>query len=127
VPFGARLAAALVALLPLAACGDGNGSSGPPATVPGGRPLEVSGDEYSFEPSRAVAAAGELEIVLDNRGSLAHNLKLMQGDRDLGGTATFRGGESRRATVRLGRGDYRMVCTVGNHEQLGMVGSLKVR
>ena len=99
-------------------------------TVAAGQELRVAADEYSFDPARVTVAAGPpgaLEIVLDNRGSLAHNLKVFRGDRELGGTPTFPGGEARPGRVRLAAGRYRMVCTVGNHEELGMTGQLELR
>jgi plastocyanin len=61
-----------------------------------------------------------------NAGSLAHDLRVFRGDREVGGTPAFQGG-SRTATLRLGPGDYRMVCTVGDHAQLGMRAVLRVR
>ena len=89
------------------------------------------GDEYSFDPETVIVEGGSgpasLEITLENRGALAHNLKLLQGDRTLGGTTTFQGGETRGAQITLRPGDYEMVCTVGNHAELGMVGSLTIR
>jgi hypothetical protein len=72
-----------------------------------------------------VRGHGRVRMVQYNQGSLAHNLKVFQGDRELGGTPTFLRG-TRSATVRLAPGSYRMVCTVGNHEELGMVGELEV-
>ena len=104
-------------------------SGGPPVTVPAGREVRVAGDEYSFTPAKVVVAGtkGPVKVTLDNRGSLAHNLKLFAGERELGGTPTFTGGESRSGSVRLPPGRYRMVCTVGNHEELGMTGTLEVR
>ena len=116
----------------LAGCGGDEPSSnggGPPVTVPAGREVRVTGREYSFTPAKVVLAGtkGPVEVTLDNRGSLAHNLKLFAGERELGGTPTFTAGEARSGSVRLRRGRYRMVCTVGNHEELGMTGTLEVR
>jgi plastocyanin len=114
----------------LAGCGDDDegGSEGPSATVPAGTELRVTGDEYSFEPARVVVnGAGELKVTLRNRGGLAHNLKLIRDGREAGGTPTFPGGQTRSGTARLQRGEYEMVCTVGNHADLGMVGKLEVR
>lgn len=137
-PAAAALAAALAAAaLAVAACGDGYGTgdgepAGRAATVPAGKPVVVVGDEYSFDPARVTVEGGgrggPVEIVLRNEGALAHNLKLFAGDRDLGGTPTFQGGgRARSGTVELAPGRYRMVCTVGDHERLGMVGTLEVR
>jgi plastocyanin len=86
------------------------------------------GREYHFDPSTVVVvgAGREVRLRFANEGSLAHNLRVLSGDRDLGGTPTFQGG-ARSATLELAPGNYRMICTVGNHAELGMKGSLRVR
>ena len=132
-----RLAPAFVLFaLALAACGD-SGEKGPGGggslTVEAVRDGRVEASEYDFDPSRIVVtgAAGEaspeLSLTLDNRGSLAHNLKVFEGDRQLGGTPTFEAGRRRSGSVRVAPGKYELVCTVGNHAELGMVGTLEVR
>ena len=121
---------ALLAVL-LPACGDDEREGGRAATVPAAKGLRVAGDEYRFDPKRVVITGakggGPLEVTLANKGALAHNLKLFRGDRELGGTPTFQGGRTRSGRVALAPGRYRMVCTVGNHAELGMVGELQVR
>ena len=112
-----------------AGCGAGRdkkGPTGPVKSVPAGQPVRVVAKEYSFTPAR-VSTDGSmpLRVALDNQGDLAHNLKVFQGDRQLGGTPTFQEG-IREASLTLAPGKYRMVCTVGNHEELGMVGDLEV-
>ena len=93
-----------------------------------GEPVSVVATEYAFDPATVVLEqSSELELELDNRGSLAHNLRVQEGEQDIGGTETFQGGESRTATVELEPGSYRMICSVGNHEELGMSGDLEVR
>jgi plastocyanin len=127
-----RLAAitALCACL-LPACGGGGDDedAGPATTVGAGEKLRVAGTEYAFDPENAVVTGGggRLEIVLENKGSLAHNLKVEQDGRDLGGTPTFQGGRTESGTVELKPGRYEMICTVGNHAELGMVGTLVVK
>ena len=89
--------------------------------------MRVVAKEYSFDPSTIVMPrAGTLRLTLVNEGSLAHNLKLMEHGEELGGTPSFPGGESRSARVRVERGSYEYVCTVGDHAELGMKGTLKV-
>ncbi len=68
-----------------------------------------------------------VEIRFRNRGSLAHNLKVFEGSREVGGTPTSQGGMSRSTRLSLKPDDYRLVCTVGDHAERGMVGRLKVR
>ena len=97
-------------------------------TVPAGATVRVVGDEYSFDPARVVVrGAGPLTITLRNRGDLAHNLKLFRGDEEVGGTPTFPGGRTESGRVNLEHGNYEMVCTVGDHADLGMTGTLTVR
>ena len=88
----------------------------------------VTGREYGFAPNRVTVLSGGGPITLrfTNKGSLAHDLRVFHGGRDVGGTPAFQGG-SRTATLNLAPGDYRMVCTVGDHAQLGMTGLLRVR
>jgi plastocyanin len=108
----------------LAGCGDDDEPTRS-ATVPAGETLVVEGDEYAFDPGRIVVTGqGALRIRFDNTGNLAHNLVVVDGDRRVAGTSAITGGESRELTVRGRAGRYRMVCTVGDHEELGMTGEL---
>jgi plastocyanin len=121
----------------LAGCGgDGEDKQAPEAratTIQSGAPLQVRAEEYSFDPGRVTiagaprAGAVKLEIDLDNRGDLAHNLKLEREGEEIGGTPTFVGGQPRSGTVSVKPGRYTMVCTVGDHAQRGMRGELDVR
>jgi plastocyanin len=135
---GATLAALALAgvgvagcLYSLAGCGSEDGP-GRTATVANDAPIKVVADEYSFDPETLVVktGAGGVEATvpfrLQNDGALAHNLKVFDGETELGGTPIFQGGETRFGRVALKPGEYRMVCTVGNHEELGMTGTLEV-
>jgi plastocyanin len=127
---GRSLAALLCAGLVVGCGGEGERASRA-LTVESGKTIRVVGKEYSLHPSRIVVtgAVGEttLRIALDNEGTLAHNVRVFRGDRELGGTPTFQGGQSRSGTVRLPPGSYRMICTVGDHAALGMHGRLELR
>jgi plastocyanin len=122
-----RSAITLAALaLLVAGCG-GNDKPGATVTAPANGSVRVTGKEYSFDPSTIVVRrAGTLRLTLDNKGSLAHNIKVEKDGRVIGGTPAFPAGESRSATVRLASGTYEFVCTVGDHAELGMKGTLKV-
>jgi plastocyanin len=120
------LTLALCSLL-VAACGDDD-EPGRTATAPANAKLRVVADEYSFDPSTIVlTGAGTLTLTLPNQGSLAHNLKLFRGDEEIGGTPTLPAGRTESTRLNLEHGSYRMVCTVGDHEELGMTGRLRVR
>jgi uncharacterized cupredoxin-like copper-binding protein len=124
-----RLAVPCAVLLAAAGCG-GNDGGGPArgATAAAGGTLTVTAHEYSFDPNRVVVnGAGALRIVLRNDGDLAHDIHLRKDGRDIGGTPSFAGGGSRSVRLRLGRGNYELLCTVGDHAELGMRGKLRVR
>ena len=121
--------ATLLAVAALAAGCGGDDEDEPGRTVraaPGGV-VEIVGTEYRFDPENVVMSGpGRLTIRLANRGALAHDVRVLQGERDVGGTPTFQGGRTRGSTVALRRGTYELICSVGNHAELGMRGSLKV-
>jgi plastocyanin len=128
---GRTLACALVAIAAIAACGGAEDPPDIPATVRAGAPLEVAAREYVFAPNRVTVrdARGPVRqrIVLRNRGELAHNVELLDGDRVVGKLRGFPAGEQGTLTVELRPGEYRFVCTVADHDEKGMRGTLTVR
>jgi plastocyanin len=119
------------AALGLVACGDDDegGDGGPAVTVQKGQPIKVSGSEYKFDPGNIVVegGGGAVTIELENTGSLAHNLEIQKSSEKVAASPTFQGGETRSFTADLAPGEYEMICTVGDHAQLGMKGKLTVR
>jgi plastocyanin len=128
-----RASAAFLALFGvvfLASCGDDDSGGGRTATVPGDSPVRIVGNEYSFDPETVIVTGGatRLELEFANEGSLAHNVRVFRGERELGGSPTFGGGQTRTGRVMLpGPGEYELICTVGNHQELGMTGALELR
>jgi plastocyanin len=124
-----RRFALTLALAPLLAVGCG-GDDAPErtVTVPANGKVAVVGREYSFDPSEIVVrGAGRLTLTLRNKGSLAHNVKVLRANEEIGGTPSFPAGRSESATLNLEHGSYELVCTVGDHAELGMTGELVVR
>jgi plastocyanin len=124
-----RLAAPLAAVALAAGCGgDDQDEAGRTVTVDGGDTVVVTAREYSFDPERVVVeGGGPLTIELENAGDLAHNLRLRRGGQDVGGTPTFPGGRTESGRLRVKPGAYQMICTVGDHAELGMTGELEVK
>lgn len=90
------------------------------------REIMVEGDEYSFSPTTFELVAGEtVKITFKNTGKLPHNLTITE----LGiSTKTIGGGQTDSVTVTADKtGMYSFFCSVGNHRQLGMEGSLEIK
>jgi len=117
-----RLLAALLAAVLLSGCGGAG-----PVTQAGDGRLEITLDDFLIRPQNARARRGELTVVVTNAGRLGHNFRLRGGGRDPLEVPTLLPGDSDTASARLPPGSYRMLCTVANHEQLGMTGRLVVR
>lgn len=100
-------------------------------TVAPGGAVEMGADEYRFDPGRIVVrGAGRearIRITLVNRGTLAHNIHVREDERDLAATRSFKPGGERSVSLDLPPGTYDYVCTVADHEELGMVGKLEIR
>ena len=115
-------------LLAVGCGGDDSKQSSRTVTVDGGGTVEVTAREYSFDPDRVVVEGpGPLTIELKNVGDLAHNIRVRRGGEEVGGTPSFPGGRTESARVRLSPGKYELVCTVGDHADLGMRGELEVK
>jgi plastocyanin len=109
-----------------AGCG-GDDEPGRTVTAPANSSLRVTADEYSFDPSTIVVrGAGRLTLSLRNTGSLAHNLKLLRGEQEVGGTPTLPPGRTESTRLNLEHGSYRIICSVGDHAERGMTGTLRV-
>ena len=126
----APLATAL-ACAALAGCGDDSKESTGSAAVETGVSLAVAADEYSFKPGSITVRKGSraqavFAFSLKNDGSLPHDLRVRGGGDNLGGSEPIGGGESASARVTLAPGEYEIFCSIGDHEDLGMKGKLKV-
>ena len=125
----ALLVALALIVTSLSACGDEA-----PVRVEG-RELRVELDEFRIVPQNSTVASGRLRIVATNVGRVPHNLKVVKEDEEdrekppteLGGTGTAQPGETATFTFEdLGPGEYRIVCTITNHDDLGQYGKIIV-
>jgi plastocyanin len=117
-----RLTAALLAATALTGCG----GPGPVTQVRESR-LEITLDDFLIAPQNVRADRGRLTFAVTNRGRLGHNFRLRDEDGEPVAIATLLPGRSATASADLGPGRYKMLCTVANHEQLGMTGRIVVR
>ena len=90
------------------------------------REIEVSGDEYLFSPSSLSVKKGEkVKITFTNNGNLPHNLVI----DELGvSTKTIASGKSDTIEFTAdGDADLVFYCSIGNHKNLGMEGTIEVK
>jgi hypothetical protein len=98
--------------------------------------LRVRLDEYRIVPQHIVVQPGRLKIVVRNIGRQHHNLVVQVPDGPDGKPVDVPGG--RVDTVQPGEtgtpikidlkaGEYRLVCTIANHDDLGQYGELEVK
>jgi plastocyanin len=130
----ARLALLLllvVLTLGLAACGgdDEEATTTPPAGTDGGGgggTVQLATSEgISYDSTSAEASAGEVTIEYTNESGLPHNVTLEGGGVDGEGTETITEG-STSVTVNLEAGEYTFYCSVSQHREAGMEGTLVV-
>jgi plastocyanin len=117
-------AVGLLAVMVLVVTGCGGGE--PTARAPDGR-VAITLDDFSISPQRVRARAGETTFSIVNEGRIGHNFHVIGSKGEPVAVTTLLPGDRETATADLRRGTYRMVCTVSNHEELGMYGTLVVR
>ena len=83
--------------------------------------------DYRYRPQAVEAPRGRVTLTVVNRGRLSHTLRLTKGGREWLRVSAQLPGERTRVTKRLEPGGYKMFCGIGNHEELGMYGTLDVR
>ena len=125
LPTAAALAAVVLAL----------GACGGDEVFRTDRPiLRITLDEYRIMPQNVEVKAGRMKLVVRNAGRLTHNLAI-QVPNGPGGkptpvarVATMQPGQTAAPIkITLAPGEYRLACTIANHDDLGQFGTLKVR
>jgi hypothetical protein len=99
--------------------------------------LRISLDEYRILPQDIVARPGRIKIVVRNIGRLTHNLAIQIPPEDVDDkfeevpgarVESMQPGESAQPIkVTLKPGEYRLVCTIANHDDLGQYGKLVIK
>lgn len=87
--------------------------------------IKVSGSEFVFSPKTLTVKAGEkVRIAFKNNGKLSHNITI---DELNVASKTISSGETDTVEfVAQKTGSYVMYCSVGNHRQRGLEGSVEV-
>jgi hypothetical protein len=96
--------------------------------------LTLGDPEFAISPGSIKVRSGVIKIIARNKGKLTHNLRIEAVDDTEGATPkvygslpTMQPGQTAPSkTLRLSPGRYRLVCTIGNHENLGQYAELDV-
>jgi mono/diheme cytochrome c family protein len=102
-------------------------TSNKPVTAKAGK-LDIDADPtgaLAFTAAKAMAKAGGVELVMDNKASVDHNIAVKGSGLDEKGPVVGQGGVS-KLSVRLKPGKYEFYCSVPGHEAGGMKGELTV-
>ena len=127
-------AGAALLLAPLAACGDDDDTTSDPTTTTaaddgsadggagaGGTLTVGAQDSLKFDAESYEVPAGDVHVVYENEGSVAHTL-LIKGVGDF----KLAVGDTDEGDVELEPGTYELYCDVAGHEAAGMVAELTV-
>jgi plastocyanin len=118
----ARATVALVALAAVIGCGGDE-----PTAVVHDKTVEITLDEFLIAPQNLTAKPGRVTFRVADRGRLRHSFRIWGADSAPVEIESVFPGEETVRVGELARGEYRMVCTVSNHAELGMTGRLVVR
>ncbi|OGH47557.1 MAG: hypothetical protein A3A51_03165 [Candidatus Levybacteria bacterium RIFCSPLOWO2_01_FULL_39_10] len=90
-----------------------------------GSEIVVEGNEFEFTPSEVTVKKGEtVTLVFKNTGSVPHDFTIA--DLDIA-TARINPGEQDSVEFTpTETGEFKIICSVGNHEEQGMAGTLIV-
>jgi plastocyanin len=98
----------------------------PPYSIRGDS-VTIDATEFSFTPSKLLAAPGKITFSVINKGGFPHVL-LIQGPGVRMKTPLIKPGQMQSLQVRFERpGEYRLICPLRGHAERGMVGSLQVQ
>ena len=92
-----------------------------------GARLDIVGTEYSFDPATIAQDAHTINFALRNQGQEEHDFELIGPRGVVAHIRAIQPGITKGISVSLQPGSYRFVCTIGNHAQIGMTGTLTVR
>jgi plastocyanin len=89
--------------------------------------VQVTAKEFSYSLSRLKVPAGQATIELVNLGEDPHDLRVQRaGARHIAGLGVVAPGAYKDLTLTLRPGRYSFWCSLANHRQLGMRGTLVV-
>jgi nitrite reductase (NO-forming) len=128
-PAALVLAAALGCTLLLGACGGGGGGSDKKTITASNGKASVEAHDIFFNVKQIDATPGQLDVTLEEKGSLDHTFVVQDSDgKDVGKKLAVSGGKgSQSGTFDLTPGTYTFFCDIPGHRGQGMEGKIVVK
>jgi hypothetical protein len=114
-----RLLLTAAGLAALAGCGS-------TVSVNSSRTIRIALAEYRVSPQSIRSRPGELTLLVENHGRLAHDLAVSSHGTILGQTPPLQPGTQTYLVLYLSRGSYLMTSTLFSDQALGTYGTLTV-
>lgn len=84
-------------------------------------------NDNEYDPSTISTDAHEVAFAIHNQGQVEHDFELIGPDGIVMHIPAIQAGITKSRSVELKPGQYRFICTVADHAQKGMIGTLTVR
>jgi plastocyanin len=111
-------------IFPLSAAVIAAGCGSPAAVTVPDHAVSIRVTDFRYHPQVVRVQAGAITFHVRNGGRLPHNFAIRGEGSDRLQVSTMLPGETDQGIVNLPPGQYRMYCTIGNHEELGEYGTL---
>ena len=102
------------------------GATGATGASGGGETIQISETDFALDPRTVVTGPGETTFDVTNDGDTIHNLEVEGNGVEEVLPEDLAPGDSGELTVDLEAGTYTMYCTVGDHREQGMEGTVEV-
>jgi uncharacterized cupredoxin-like copper-binding protein len=91
----------------------------------GDGPVTIEASDLAFAPERVSAAAGEIEVVIENVGAVEHDFVIEEAGDEV--VVLAAPGETASGSIELEAGSYTFYCSIPGHRDAGMEGTLEVQ
>ena len=92
-----------------------------------GTKVDIVATEYAFDPATIPLDAHTIAFSIHNQGQEEHDFELIGPQGVVAHVETIQPGITRGISVNVKPGVYRFICTIAQHVQQGMAGTLTVR
>ncbi|MFN8524806.1 MAG: cupredoxin domain-containing protein [Chloroflexota bacterium] len=92
-----------------------------------GAAIEMKFGNYAFEPATVTVPAGAVNFNINNPDSRRHDIVIVVNGEELASEIIESGAAGAWSVTLSAPGTYEFFCSIGNHRERGMVGSITVQ